>query len=353
MMRGLLHIVRVMLFAVASSHAIELPPGFTAETLATNLNSVTALAPMRDGRVLIADQTGPLLLWKDRRILEKPALDLTGRLDTFWERGVIGLALHPQFPATPQVFVLYVAAKPFTHHVVSSFTMTGDVMDPASEKILLEGDDQEKLGGGVKAGHQGGPLRFGADGCLYIALGEQTAGEPAQQLDTLQGKILRLNPDGSVPENNPFSAQTTGKYRAIFARGVRNSYGMAVEPGTGRMFFTDVGASAFEEINELTAGANYGWPRAEGITPQTEFKQPLHAYPPVIGSCIVGGAFVPAAERPGTFPDMWRGKLLVGDFMKHWVKAFDPAAPEKLIAFAGVGRRLSPALPQQPGDSLH
>src|SRR5204863_6773751 len=97
----------------------------------------------------------------------------------------------------------------------------GDVVDPASEKILFEGDDQATLGGTIPAGHQGGPVRFGPDGKLYVGLGEQTAEAPAQRLNTLQGKILRLNPDGSIPSDNPFFTTAEGKYGAIFAYGIR------------------------------------------------------------------------------------------------------------------------------------
>src|SRR5206468_4618131 len=98
-----------------------------------------------------------------------------------------------------------------------------------------------------------------------------------------------------------------------------------------RMFFTDVGGSAFEEVNELVPGANYGWPRAEGFSTNAAFKQPLHAYTPLIGQSIVGGAFVPRAT---TWPAKWRGKFLFADFMKHWVKALDPDAPTNVLSFA-------------------
>jgi glucose/arabinose dehydrogenase len=180
------------------------------------------------------------------------------------------------------------------HHVLSRFTVNGDVADPASERVMLEGDDQAKLGGFQPGGHQGGPLRFGPDGKLYVGLGEQTAGEPSQRLDTLQGKILRFNADGSIPEDNPFFTQTTGKYRAIWAYGIRNPFGLAVQSETGRMFFTDVGGSAFEEVNELARGANYGWPNAEGPSTNASFRSPLYAYPPVLGRSVCGGVFYPA-----------------------------------------------------------
>jgi glucose/arabinose dehydrogenase len=219
-------------FLSVSGRAAELPDGFTEEVLATHLNAVTAMASTPDGRLFIADQTGNLLVWKDGHVLDTPALTL--HVTDYWERGLIGVTLHPDFPHTPEIFVLYVTDHPFVHHVISRFTMNGDQADPASEKILFEGDDQAKLGGHQPAGHQGGPLRFGPDGTLYIGLGEQTARDPSQRLDTLQGKILRLNADGTIPEDNPFYGTATGKYRAIWAYGIRNPFGMAFQPETGR-----------------------------------------------------------------------------------------------------------------------
>jgi glucose/arabinose dehydrogenase len=105
-------------------------------------------------------------------LLPTLALDL-GRVDDSWERGFVCLTLHPDFPHTPHLFVAYVAKQPFTHHVISRFTMFEDRADPASEFILLEGDDQKRFGGSQPGGHQGGPLRFGPDGKLYADLGEQ------------------------------------------------------------------------------------------------------------------------------------------------------------------------------------
>ena len=309
--------------------AVELPHGFDSEILATNLNAATAIAPSPDGRIFIVDQTGKLLLWKEGSVLERPALTL--HVTDYWERGLIGMALHPEFPRTPQIFLLYVTDRPFVHHVLSRFTMNGDVADPASEKVLFEGDDQEKLGGTIPAGHQGGPVRFGPDGKIYVALGEQTAGEPSQRLATLQGKILRLNVDGSIPSDNPFFNSATGRYRAIYAYGVRNPFGLATQPETKRMLFTDVGGSAFEEVNELVAGANYGWPRTEGFSTNTNLKQPLHAYSPLVGQSVVGGVFIP---RSSAWPEKWRGKLLFGDFMAHWIKALDPDAPTNVVTLA-------------------
>ncbi|HAV63468.1 MAG TPA: hypothetical protein DCY13_14010, partial [Verrucomicrobiales bacterium] len=263
--------------------AQDLPSGFTAETVVAGINAATALTIAPDGRVFLAEQTGALRVFKDDRVLPEPALDLGKRLDTYWERGLIGVTLHPEFPRTPYLFVVYVAKEPFAHHVVSRFTVTGDCIDPASELVLLKGDDQATMGGFKPSGHQGGPIRVGPDGKLYIGLGEQTASKPSQALDTLIGKILRINLDGSIPEDNPLYTQTTGKYRAIWAYGIRNPFGLVFEPGNDRLWITDVGQTSWEEVNVITRGGNYGWPEAEGVSDNPNFINPVHAYPPAIG----------------------------------------------------------------------
>lgn len=314
---------------------------------------------MPDGRILVAEQTGLLRVVKDGRGLRAPMLDLSARVDSYWERGLVGVAVHPDFPHTPQLFVLYVAAQPYPHHVLSRFVIVGDTAQTDSEQILLEGDDQSNRGGKHPAGHQGGPLRFGPDGKLYVALGEPllpTEGACAsQKLDMLQGKILRLNPDGAIPEDNPFYTQTTGKYRAIWAIGLRNPFGLAFQPETGRLFETDVGQSSWEEVNEIVRGGNYGWPKAEGMSTDAAFRNPLHAYPPVVGRSIVGAAFYPRASRPevsaGLFPDKWRGKFFFADWAAHWIKALNPDAPAEVVTFA-KGLNAPVALEVAPDGSL-
>jgi glucose/arabinose dehydrogenase len=333
MRAGLLLLV-VFCCLIRSTSATELPSGFVQEILATNLNAATAITALLDGRILIAEQTGKLLVWKNGRLLENPALAL--HVTDYWERGLLGITLHPDFPRVPYLFVLYVTDIPFVHHVLSRFTFSGDLADPRSERVLLEGDDQAKLGGKLPWGHQGGPIRFGPDGKLYIALGEQTAGAPSQRLDTFQGKIVRINADGSIPEDNPFMKQTTGKYTAIWAYGLRNPFGLAFQPGTGRLFETDVGESSWEEVNEILPGANYGWPLAEGMSVNPAFKNPLYTYPPVLGRCIVGAAFYPRNPKSsaGIFPEKWRGRFFFADWAGHWIKVLDPDSPTNVTTFA-------------------
>jgi glucose/arabinose dehydrogenase len=313
------------------SGTIALPKEFKADVVATGLTGATALEIAADGRIFVCEQTGTLRVVKNGKLLPAPFVKLP--VDSTWERGLIGVTVAPDFPKTPHVFVCYVAAKPYPHHVISRFTAEGDVAKPGSEKILLEGDDQTKLGGDVPAGHQGGAIHFGKDGKLYIAIGDQTAGKPAQDLRSLQGKLLRINPDGTIPDDNPFASKTTGKYRAIWALGLRNPFTFAVQAETGRIFINDVGGQA-EEVNEGVAGGNYGWPTVEhGPTSDPRFRGPIHHYPT---ACVIGAAFYPKSSR---WPKEYGGQYFFGDFNHGWIKTLDPANPSVAKPFATGLRR--------------
>lgn len=330
------------------SFAAKVPSGFKTETIAEGVNAGTALAISPDGTVYLAEQTGHIRIVRDGALLDTPLLDLSARMDTHWERGLIGLQLHPDYPKEPYLFVVYVTKEPFTHHVISRFAINGDKAPLNSEKVLFEGDDQAGLGGSQPGGHQGGPIRFGLDGCMYIGIGEQTEQRASQSMDTLQGKILRLNIDGSIPEDNPFYNSAEGKYRAIYALGIRNPFGLAFKPGTNRLFEAEVGKSSFDEINEIKAGKNYGWPLAEGFSEDPALENPIHAYPPAIGRSICGSVFYPQA---GNFPDEWKGKFFIADWGANWVKAIDLDDSEKLIDF-GAGFNRPVALEVAPDGAL-
>ena len=157
-----------------------------------------------------------------------------------------------------------------------------------------------------------------------MALGDQTAGMPAQEMTTLQGKLLRLNPDGSIPEDNPFYRTAHGKYRAIWALGLRNPFTFAVQPETGRIMINDVGQGTWEEVNEGIAGANYGWPKTEGPTADRRFRSPIHHYSV---ASIAGGAFCPSKISAG-FPPQYQGKYFFMDFVRGWINVLDPDHPD-------------------------
>ena len=322
-------ILTALFILLSPAHSAEVPSGFEVSTILDHINAATAFTFTPDGRILVLDQTGKILVVKEGRLLDEPMLKVD--VDAYWERGLIGIALHPDFPAKPYLFINHTPGKPYPHHRISRFTVDGDRATPQSERILFEGDDQGKLGGKVPHGHQGGPIAFGPDRKLYIALGEQTAGAPSQAIDSLLGKILRINPNGSIPIDNPFYQQTSGKYRSIWATGIRNPYGLEFHPLTKDLYENDVGQSAWEEINVIQRGANYGWPKAEGFSEDERFTNPIHAYPPVIGRSITGGTFYRGGTVP--FPESYLHQYFFLDFMNHWIRIIDPINPESSKLF--------------------
>jgi putative heme-binding domain-containing protein len=307
---------------------VALPAGFARTQLASRITGATAMEVAPDGRVFVCEQTGELQVVKNGAILPEPFVRIA--VDSDWERGLIGVALDPDFAHNGFVYLCYVAAKPYVHHRVSRFKARGDLVLHGSERLLLKGDDQAKLGGHTPAGHQGGAIHFGTDGKLYIAIGDQTAGAPSQRLDTFQGKLLRINPDGSIPVDNPFVANAKGKYRAIWALGLRNPFTFAVQPATGRIFINDVGEARWEEINEGLAGGNFGWPHAEGPSTDSRFRAPIYSYPV---ASIAGGAFCPA-QAVANFPPRYRSRYFFADFVKGWIKTIDPDHPDRIETFA-------------------
>jgi glucose/arabinose dehydrogenase len=278
------HLIALMLSASALS--ATLPTGFVETTVANNITSPTAMAIAPDGRIFVCSQTGALRVIKNGVLLSQPFVTLP--VDSAGERGLLGVAFDPNF-ATNQFIYLYhtVAGNP-PHNRVSRFTANGDIAITGSEKIILELNSLSSA-----TNHNGGALHFGPDDKLYIAVGDNANGANSQTLSNLLGKILRLNPDGTIPAN-PFSAVVGGRDE-IWAMGLRNPFTFAFNPTTGLMYINDVGLNTYEEIDEGLAGANYGWPSTEGPTSNPAFKTPIYYYPHGPECAITGGAFYSAA----------------------------------------------------------
>jgi glucose/arabinose dehydrogenase len=299
------------------------------QEVARGVTAGTAMEIAPDGRVLVCEQTGVLRVIEKDKLLERPFLQV--KVDATWERGLIGVTVDPDFGRNQFVYVTYVSPTPYPHHVVSRFVVSGNEVVAGSEKVLLEGDNQQKMRGTIKNGHQGGAIHFGRGGKLFVSIGEQTSNDPAQDMDTFLGKILRINADGSIPVENPFYATAEGKYRAIWALGCRNVFGFAVEPGTGRLFLNDVGG-AREEINVSSKGGeNFGWPTVEhGVNSKGKFVDAIYSYP---FASIVGGDFC-TAEKCGAWPREYWGKYFFMDFVHGWIKFLDPERPGDVKEFA-------------------
>ncbi len=304
------------------------------EQVAGGLTAPVALAAPDDGsgRLFVASQIGLVrVVQRDGTVLDAPLLDLRDRivaLDTSYdERGLLGLALHPDFAENGRLFVYYTvpprgAAPPGTNaqNLVSEFRMSDDDedrADPESERVILAVDQPGP-------NHNGGQIAFGPDGMLYISKGDGGgAGDTGdghtpgigngQDLDVLLGKILRIDVDGdapyAIPPDNPFVDRDDARPE-VWAYGLRNPWRFSFDAGapTPRLFAGDVGQNRMEEVNLIDAGANYGWRIREGddcfdpdapLAPPDEcaavgadgqpLRGPILRYSRADGTSVVGG----------------------------------------------------------------
>jgi glucose/arabinose dehydrogenase len=326
--------------------------GFVETPIAVGLTRPIAMAIAPDGRIFVAEQNGAIRIVKNDALLPRPFAKLD--TNTISESGLIGIALDPNFASNHYVYVQY-TTSPFggaaLHNRISRFTANGDVVVAGSEKVLYELDNH------TASFHMGGAVHFGGDGKLYFTTGDNGTREQVPSLSNTFGKILRINRDGSIPSDNPFYSQASGKYRAIWAIGFRNPYTFAVQPGTGRIFVNDVGRHAYEEINDVVKGANYGWPATEGPTTNAAYKSPLFAYghdSPVLtgGAAIAGGAFYnPQVQQ---FADKYRGDYFFADYGAGDIYALDIASKSVTVFADGIPWTTQPIdLAVDSGGSLY
>jgi glucose/arabinose dehydrogenase len=286
----------LVLVALRPASAAEADTGSNIglKLMAEGLSAPMALASIPDGsgRLLVAEQSGVISLHdRDGKKSEPLFLDLRERMVAInkgmEERGLLGLALHPQFKSNHKFYVVYSAplrtnAPPKWDHTerLSEFTTTGAdfaTADPASERVVLEIDEPDW-------NHNSGRLAFGPDGFLYLSVGDGGAhndvgdvargrGHPpegnGQKLDTLLGKVLRLDVEHGtpygIPRDNPFADGKKG-LPEIFAYGLRNPWGMSFDRGgKHNLILADVGQDRWEEINVIVKGGNYGWRLREGF----------------------------------------------------------------------------------------
>ena len=310
--------------------------GFTESVFASGLTQPTAMAAAPDGRIFVAEKGGALRVVQDGAVLATPFVSLN--VNTFSERGLIGVALDPNFATNNFVYVYYTTNAATPVNRVSRFTASGNV--GTGETVLLDNIAS------TNGNHNGGALAFGADGKLYIGVGEAGVPSNAQTLANLSGKVLRINSNGTVPSDNPF-VNTSGARPEIYAFGLRNPFTLAVQPGTGRLFINDVGQNAFEEVDEGAAGANYGWPNTEGNTPPgaAGVTYPLYTYAhgsgPLQGNSIAGGAFYNPASA--TFPPNTRATTS---------SATSSAAASSSATAPPAPSPRSPTRPRAPGSSI-
>ena len=222
------------------------------EVIAEDLFTPWGMDFAPDGRMFFTERPGRIRIVKDGRLIREPWItldDVSPKLAS----GLLGLAVHPQFAENRFIYVAYTHLKP-----------DGDVRDrlvrlreqPDGKGTL----DRVLLEHGLPDGkqHYGGCVKFGPDGKLYWTTGDLQQPAISQNLSHWAGKILRLNPDGTIPSDNPFPGSP------IYSYGHRNPQGLAWQPGTGRLYAVEHGSAHRDELNYIQAGKNYGWPEIEG-----------------------------------------------------------------------------------------
>ncbi|MCA9969668.1 MAG: PQQ-dependent sugar dehydrogenase, partial [Anaerolineales bacterium] len=312
----------------------------TITPIATGLGTPTGITHAGDGsgRIFIVEQPGRIRIYDGTQLLPTPFLDVSGLVTSGGERGLLGLAFHPNYAANGYFFVNYTDSAGDT--VVARYTVSANpnVADAGSAVIALRVDQPF-------ANHNGGQLQFGPDGYLYVGLGDGgSAGDPgnrAQNLGLLLGKILRLDVDGgglppdcdaggqyTIPADNPFVA-TAGACGEIWAYGLRNPWRFSFDRASGDLYIADVGQSAWEEIDFQPAssagGENYGWRLMEGFScynPSTNCNDgsltlPVVVYPHTAGLCSITGGYVyRGSAAPGA-----AGAYIFGDYCTGQIAA--------------------------------
>jgi glucose/arabinose dehydrogenase len=320
-----------------------LPSGFSDSVIASGLTSPTAMEFAPDGRAFITIQSGQVLLYKNGHILPTPFVTLHD-VDGIVERGLLSVTVDPNFDQNHYVYFFYTANDPVSHNRVVRFTANGDVADPNSEVDLI---DLPNIGSAIW--HMGGAMHFGPDGKLYVALGDYQQSTTAQNLNVLTGKILRFNADGSIPADNPFYSTATGMNRAIWAYGLRNPFSSAFDPGSGKFFINNVGEDEYETIFLGRAGANYGWPTAEGPRNNPAFDQPIYVYAHGSpGNAVIGGAFYDGVTPQ--FPQQYANQYFFADYVQGWIKTMNPTT--HVVSSFATGFSFPDAVRVSPDGSL-
>ena len=247
-----------VIFILSYSFTNVLAQTFQVETVAEDLEVPWAIAFSPDGRIFVTERVGRLRVIEDGVLNPEPVkiFDVG-----FGEGGLLGIALDPNFEENHYLYLYYTYNNFLsTFNKVARFTESDNKL--SEEKILLD-----KIPGASY--HDGGRIKFGPDGKLYITTGEAGIVANAQDLNSLGGKILRINSNGSIPNDNPFPNSP------VYSLGHRNPQGLDWDPVTRKLVASEHGQSAHDEVNVIEPGKNYGWPEVIGDETDPKYQSPL------------------------------------------------------------------------------
>jgi hypothetical protein len=345
------------------------------DLVAGGLSSPLYVTHARDGsgRLFIVERGGRIKVLQPGATAPTVFLDIASQVLAGGERGLLGLAFHPQYPATGRFFVNY-TRQPDGDTVIAEYRVS-----PTDPNVALTGETVLLTVAQPFSNHNGGMVEFGPDGFLYIALGDGGSGNDpgnrAQNPDELLGKILRIDVNGSsgglpyaIPPDNPFAGPVPGRDE-IYALGLRNPFRFAFDRATGALVAADVGQDEREEIDVIVRGGNYGWRVFEGTLctgngpgacDPAAFTPPIAEYDHSLGRCSITGGYV----YRGALATLPAGAYVFGDFCTGeifllqggaitvlldttlGISSFgeDAAGEVYVVALGGTVHRLAPAV---------
>lgn len=309
----------------ASSQAVQL------NLFASGLQNPVEVVHCGDSRLFVVQQNGIIkIVQDDGTVLPDPFLNISALTSSSGERGLLGLAFHPQFHTNGQFFVNYTRASDGSTVIARYYAMAGsNVADPLGEEILVVPQPASN--------HNGGCIRFGPDGYLYIGMGDGGGGgdpfNTGQDKQSLLGKMLRIDVNTSpyvIPASNPYADGENG-LPEIYSIGLRNPWKFSFDTVGEQIWIADVGQNAWEEINAqpyTDNTLNYGWRCYEGLVaynmadcdPNASYVSPIHVFSNNITTCSVTGGYV---YRGSVNPD-WYGKYFYTDYCSNEIYVLNP-----------------------------
>jgi glucose/arabinose dehydrogenase len=286
--------------APAQSEAADSIPYAALEVVAERLNVPWDIAFASDGRLFFTERPGAIRVIESGKLLAEPIFAFTDApVVSRGESGLLGLALDPDFSKNKYMYTYHTyEEKGAMKNRVLRLVVDGN--KAKLDRVLIADLPGQQT-------HDGGRIRFGPDGMLYVTVGDAQIREQSQNPNSLAGKILRIRPDGTIPNDNPDPKSP------VYSSGHRNPQGLAWQPGTGKLFSSEHGQSSKDEINVIEKGANYGWPLIEGD--QTEPKQAVPSGTVLRKPLIHSGDNTTWAPSGMTFVTRgpWNGQLLVAN----------------------------------------
>lgn len=307
-------IITFILYALVSTFIMQSQPLVTIVPFASGLEKPVTITNAGDSRLFVVEQSGRIrIVESSGTVKATPFLDISDMVTSGNEQGLLGLAFHPDYGSNGFLYINYTGKDNYTH--ISRFSVSStdpDIANPISEFPILSFAQPY-------ANHNGGDIKFGPDGYLYIASGDGgSSGDPlnnAQDTTKMLGKILRIDVDNgnpyAIPETNPFAGNKPG-LDEIWAYGLRNPWRFSFDRTTGDLWIADVGQASYEEINFQpvlsTGGENYGWKCYEGThaydnsmcNAGQNYSYPVYEYDHNSGDCsVIGGYVYRGSKYPG------------------------------------------------------